>query len=804
MTRRRQSSPSTLPPRLPGRGLSPSSRKLEPLEERILLALVVVDTSTDFVDGTITSVEELLASPGDDGKISLREAIEATNNTPGADEIKFDDSLLGGVIVLAGEQLTIADDLKLSGPGADKLAIDGDERSRVVLIDDGFEGSLIEVEISGLALQKGRSVATSGASQNAEGGGLLNRERLVFERGVVASNFAERGGGGIDAAIGSQTAIVESRIFGNVGQHGGGVLNAGEMRVAASEISGNSSTAGGGGIANIDDLVIADSTISGNSGEYGGGIYNIFSDLVITNSTISGNSATIEGGGIYNFGTAKLTNATLSGNAAPLGGGFRNAYFFGFTGNAEFRNTIVANSTSGNDVSALSFTLATEGVNLISDGSYRAGPNVIHGEARLGPLADNGGPTRTHALLPGSPAIDAGDSALARDAEGVALVHDQRGAGYPRIIGGSVDLGAVEFWSSPTVRIEPVVPDPRDTGVSDVQIVFSEPVSGFDLGDLYLDRAFDGKGDLLRYAGFNSAPTLTTEDGRTYLLSGLERRTATAGDYVLGLEAENSGIEAAYGRPLVERATTSWRNDSAVDVDPPTVKVRPVEPNPSETNVDVVEIVFSEPVIGFELDDLNLDQNYDGLGNRLTGTESLTSSDGQTYILSGLAPLTKDAASYVLSFSAVASGVSDLAGNRLAANGHARWTRWATPLAADLVVASPDPRDDAPVDVMEIVFAKHVIGWELRDLSLERANDGRDDLVRLSEFLPAPTLATEDDKTFVHSNLASRTDAPRDFWLRITADGSGVQSLEGTPLSSDLVESWASLSASDGDSSSGE
>ena len=71
--------------------------------------------------------------------------------------------------------------------------------------------------------------------------------------------------------------------------------------------------------------------------------------------------------------------------------------------------------------------------------------NILDQPALLGPLADNGGPTLTHALLPGSPAIDAGDDTLAADEDGVSLANDQRGEGVDRLFGSSVDIGAFEL-----------------------------------------------------------------------------------------------------------------------------------------------------------------------------------------------------------------------------------------------------------------------------------------------------------------------------------------------------------------------
>ena len=147
----------------------------------------------------------------------------------------------------------------------------------------------------------------------------------------------------------------------------------------------------------------------------------------LTNSTVSGNTAGF-GGGIYNFyGAVSLTNSTVSGNSADFGGGIYNSY-----GTVTLNNTIVANSTGG-DVVSFGGPL-TGSHNLVEDGSDGLG-DTITGDPLLGPLASNGGPTPTHALLPGSPAIDAGDGTG-------APATDQRGIARPQL--GGTDIGAFE------------------------------------------------------------------------------------------------------------------------------------------------------------------------------------------------------------------------------------------------------------------------------------------------------------------------------------------------------------------------
>jgi CSLREA domain-containing protein len=178
----------------------------------------------------------------------------------------------------------------------------------------------------------------------------------------------------------------------------------------------------------------------------GGGIYN-GGTLTLNNSTVSGNVASAGGGGIYNSGTLALNNVTIANNTANNGGGILND-----VGTVEFRNTIIAGNTA---VSApnCSDTLSSLGYNLVQDtsGCTITGDttgNIIGQDPLLGPLQNNGGKTETHALLLGSPAIDAGNPAGCFGSDGL-LTTDQRGEVRP--LDGDddrqavCDIGAFEF-----------------------------------------------------------------------------------------------------------------------------------------------------------------------------------------------------------------------------------------------------------------------------------------------------------------------------------------------------------------------
>ena len=240
----------------------------------------------------------------------------------------------------------------------------------------------------------------------------------------------------------------------------------------------NGRGAGGGGIANQGTLTVTNSTLSGNNANVGiasgGGIWNYGGTVTVSNSTLSGNSASYAGGGIENNrGTLTMSNSTLSGNSVTdvdygKGGGISS-----FGGSVTLKNTIVANSPSGGSCYG---TITDGGYNLDSDGSCGFGTanNSLSGvDPMLGALADNGGPTLTHALLEGSPAIDKGNS--------FGATADQRGVARPQ--GAASDIGAFESESTvieDTIKPRVSAATPTGTGIgrgTNVAATFSEKMS---------------------------------------------------------------------------------------------------------------------------------------------------------------------------------------------------------------------------------------------------------------------------------------------------------------------------------------
>src|SRR5437016_10597667 len=238
---------------------------------------------------------------------------------------------------------------------------------------------------------------------------------------------------------------------GHAGTTGGGIDNENDAMLTITNCTVSSNTAGlGGGVFNGGTLTIGSTTISRNSASTGGGTYNDGGGtLTVTNSTFSGNTATPSGGGIFNINIFTLTNSTFSGNSAGFGGGIYNL------GTVQIGDTILNMSHISS-----SGTVRSLGYNLSSDdgGGFLTGPgDQINSNPLLGPLQNNGGPTFTHELLPGSPAIDAGNPRFTPPP-----IYDQRGPSFWRVRNRRIDIGSLEVQAGQTPRLRPS-PHPRPT-----------------------------------------------------------------------------------------------------------------------------------------------------------------------------------------------------------------------------------------------------------------------------------------------------------------------------------------------------
>jgi hypothetical protein len=370
---------------------------------------------------------------------SLRGAVLAANANPGADTISlpartYTLSIGGDDDAAQMGDLDITEGVAIVGASASAAIVDADGVDRVFDIIDGL------VTITNVTLNEGLGSPRGGAIYNHATASLTVAES-IFEGNTAPSGAAIYNSGTL--------ALVESTITGNLAGFGGGIYNTGTLRVSASAIISNTAN-----------------TRLTPTGGVGGGIYNSgvlggAAALAVTNSTVSGNSATIDGGGVYNIdGTIELNNATVTnntadsdGNATGKGGGIIRITG---DGTVSLRNTIVAGNTadSAPDCSGI---VESQGYNMIQTTAgctISAGTGDITGQdPNIGPLRDNGGPTWTHALLGGSPAINAGDPDGCKDHQGNLLTTDQRS--FARPWGGRCDIGAYErsaALSPPTIR----------------------------------------------------------------------------------------------------------------------------------------------------------------------------------------------------------------------------------------------------------------------------------------------------------------------------------------------------------------
>jgi hypothetical protein len=225
-------------------------------------------------------------------------------------------------------------------------------------------------------------------------------------------------------------------------QGGGGMYNnPGSPTLTNVTFSSNRASLNGGGMYNNSGSSpgLTNVTFSGNVAvnSLGGGMYNQNNSPALTNVTFSGNSAYFGGGMYNNTSSPTLTNVTFSGNSAKYyGGGMNN-----LTSSPTLVNVIITNSSGGDCVNSMASLNAASANNLIEEAANACGltdgvdSNIIGADPNLGPLADNGGSTETHALLPSSPAIDAGDDVS-------CPTTDQRGVTRPQ--GPHCDIGAFE------------------------------------------------------------------------------------------------------------------------------------------------------------------------------------------------------------------------------------------------------------------------------------------------------------------------------------------------------------------------
>jgi hypothetical protein len=302
--------------------------------------------------------------------------------------------------------------------GSGTVAVSDSKFSENVAVGDGGG---VAIHSSGLVTISSSEIVDN-VSSAYNGGGLENSGMLVTLSDVtITGNDAALDGGGIHNTASGEFTLLDTTIEDNIAENGGGFANAADST-----------------------LVIRRTLISANKAELrlrsdsglGGGIYSIADgDALIENSTVSGNTAETAGGGVYNDADAnvRVVNVTITDNTGPRGSGFALEVAAPPSTQVVVRNTIIAANHGSPDCDG---GLGSEGGNIDGGtGCQFSGPGDLDTtDPQLAPLADNGGPTKTHALLPGSRAISLGVAPCP--------LTDQRGFGRPPT---GCDAGAYEL-----------------------------------------------------------------------------------------------------------------------------------------------------------------------------------------------------------------------------------------------------------------------------------------------------------------------------------------------------------------------
>ncbi|MCI0579648.1 MAG: hypothetical protein L0332_11680 [Chloroflexi bacterium] len=370
------------------------------------MSMYSVNSTLDEPDA---SVGDGNCSSAPSGLCTLRAAVMEAGNKPDQDTIILQPNV---TYLLTrqdpddnGGDLDIRTDLIIQVAGGGRATIDGNgslTQDRVIESDS----AALTLSITGVTIQNGESLLSGGGL----GGGIFNRGNLTLNSVTVSHNIAHKGGGGI--------------------------WNTGTLTLFKSTVHANDSgDEGGGGVAHS------------SSGS-----------LTVVNSTLSGNTAAGSGGGLHLLnGTAYLANTTVAFNFAGASSGSRGGgIFVASPGAVTMKNSIVAGNQRG-----LVFPTADDCSGIVVSNDYNlvettagcvivgtTAGNLLGVSPLLYPLADNGGPTLTHALQPDSPVIDMGNPAGCQDFLAFALTTDQREM-ERHLDGGSgsarCDMGAFEY-----------------------------------------------------------------------------------------------------------------------------------------------------------------------------------------------------------------------------------------------------------------------------------------------------------------------------------------------------------------------
>ncbi|MCI0743108.1 MAG: Ig-like domain-containing protein [Gemmataceae bacterium] len=464
---------------------------LEWLEDRTVPANFLVNTTIDTID----------INPGDGlaidsaGNTSLRAAIMEANALTGADTIQLPVGTFALTLVGSGEALAATGDLDITDDLTIRGAVTGasiiSAGSSTGLNDRVFDlprGVAVDnrrvVNFENLQITGGIAQGTGSTSTLEDRGGAIRIDffnTVNITNVLFSNNTAPRTGTNLVFGLGGAIdnngflTIDNSRFENNFASNGGGALYAGgspaQVTIRNSTFTDNRAR-GGGAIENHEPMTIDNSTFARNEGRVGtssgqGGAIdnNGGGNLTLTNCTFSDNIS-VFGGAISNFETLTVRASTIAGNDASRGGGIYSSSL----GTVSIENSIVALNTHVNGGPDIDGVVSSQGHNLIgntADASGLVASDLLNVDPQLGALANNGGPTQTRALLTGSPAINAANTAT-------APASDQRGVSRPQ--GPAADIGAFELQLAPSNQ-PPVAQDQSKSTNEDTPLNDTLPAS---------------------------------------------------------------------------------------------------------------------------------------------------------------------------------------------------------------------------------------------------------------------------------------------------------------------------------------
>ncbi len=412
----------------------------------------------------------------DSGSGSLRDALATATS---GDTIDLTQLSCSQITLTTGSLAITQPDITLQGPGAADLSISGNDIYSP--LRQNVQGSLY---VNDLTIEHGLEDGGTGDGK----GGCIYGDQVVLTNSVVqycvvtTDGSSGARGGGVYAFSGANltnSSVIDSSAIAGPQAYGGGVFSVGHAHVTGSFIGGNYSTFEAGGLFASYGLVVSYSTFDSNNAHHCAGLC-AEGGITIANSTISNNQATgLAGGALlyapYRAAPVMILSSTVSGNSAYSLGGVlilrgedidgglianstiafnhediaaRRGAGLGLLGHTvngfSLESNIIANNTYGassnpDDFAAGANVVITGANNLVGYSTVPLPSGTILGEdPLLAPLASNGGPTATHMLLSGSPAIDTGNN-------NAFATFDQRGTGYPRVVGSAPDIGAYEL-----------------------------------------------------------------------------------------------------------------------------------------------------------------------------------------------------------------------------------------------------------------------------------------------------------------------------------------------------------------------